>query len=480
MDCTRSIRRVLAISAICAVVAAIVPGAPSAGGVGHRFWTTTAIPRSTLAAGKSTAVSALSSDGRVAVVAGARAVYVFRASSEGSWSATPKPAARLRLPRPCLSNLAAVATSSNGTTVLVAAGAVGNNRAAVYVFHASSPRAWTGAVTPTARLTNAAEPAGFGSGVALSADGRTALIGDLAGADVFRVASAAAWRTSSQPTATLVADPIGAQAGGLSIAVALSADGRTALIGATNLSTLVGAAYIFRATAADAWVSSATPDAVLTDGPAGLFGDGFGGAVALSPDGMTALVGAANLTFGPSGAAYLFHAAPGAWVSSATPDAVAGGRRGGGDVPGWSVALSDNGTALAGDPSVVGKGGAADILHVARPGTVSHAKLTNAASPPGDLFGESVGLSADGTTALVSSIRATFIFVRSGLRSAPRCYVPYVHGQAVRAARRAIESTYCRVGKVTRRSGGSNRVISQTPKPGTRLARGATIDLRLS
>lgn len=484
MDVTRLVRRVFAIGAICAVATAVAPAAPSAGRLAYRPWAATAIPQTTLeAAGMGFRVSALSSDGRVAVVGDRRAVHVFRATSKGSWGSVAKPSARLRLPQSALANLTAVATSADGATVLVAAGSVAKRRATVYVFHVLSPRAWTSSVSPIAKLTNAAAPAGFGSGVALSSDGSTALVGQLQGADVFHVATADAWRSSSQPTATLVADAVGAQAGGLGIAVALSADGTTALIGATNLSTFVGAAYIFRTAAPDTWTSSASPRAVLTDGAVGLFGDGFGAAVALSPGGTTALVGAPNLAFGPAGAAYLFRAgSPDGWTSTADPDAVVGQHGGGrsGDVPGWSVALSADGTALVGEPSVRGKIGAAEVIDKTTLGRAAYAKLTDAASPPGDLFGESVGLSADGSTVLVSSVRATLVYTRSSSARAARCYVPYVHGDAVRAAKRAIASTHCRVGKVTRVSPRrSDRVISQSPKPGARLARGTTIDLRV-
>jgi hypothetical protein len=265
------------------------------------------------------------------------------------------------------------------------------------------------------------------------------------------------------------------------------------LIGATSLDTYVGAAYVFRA-AADAWVSTATPDAVLTDGAAGLFGDGFGGAVALAPDGMTALVGAPNLAFGPAGAAYVFQVdSPDAWTSTADPDAVVdrprseNGSAQSGAVPGWSVALSEERTALVGAPSVSRKRGAADVFHAGgrnplwRFSTVFKAKLTNAASPPRDLFGAAVGISSDGTTALVSSARASFIYTRAG--GATYCYVPYVEGKALRAAKRAIESTHCRAGKVTRVSASrvrGHRVISQTPEPGVRLAKGAKVSLRMS
>ena len=384
-----------------------------------------------------------------------------------------RPAATLRLPQTALVNLTAVATSSDGTTVLIATGAVGNNPSAVYVFHVSSPRAWASPATPTAKLTNAADPTGFGSGVALSSDGTTALAGDLGGADVFHVATAASWRDSSRPTATLVADPVGAEAGGLSIAVALSADGTTALIGATSLHTFFGAAYVFRAAAADAWVSSTTPDAVLTDGLASLFGDGFGGAVALSPNGMTALVGAPNLAFGPAGAAYFFHVpSPDAWTSTANPDAMAGqhGSRKSGKVLGWSVALSEEGTALVGGPSVLGKAGAADVVHIAGSdeswgvGTDSRARLTNAASPPGDLFGASVGLSADGTTALVSSVRATFIFSAVRLRGAQHTAT----SPPRRQGRTCSEEGY-QVDSLPRRQGGSGQGVPGADQTG-RLA----------
>lgn len=306
-------RIAIALAAGITALALTSSGSASSTAYPNRAWAATAIPQATLeGAGKGPRVSALSSDGRVAVVGDPQGVYLFRASSGGSWDSFSRPAATLRLPHSALVNLTAVATSSNGTSVLVATGAVGNNPAAVYVFHVSSPLAWTSPATPTAKLTNAVDPTGFGSGVALSSDGTTALVGDLGGADIFHVATAASWRDGSSPTATLVADPVGAEVGG-SIAVALSADGTTALIGATSLDTFFGAAYIFRATAADEWLSSATPDAVLTDGVIGLFGDGFGQAVALSPDGMTALVGAPNFTVGPAGAAYFFQVpSPGA------------------------------------------------------------------------------------------------------------------------------------------------------------------------
>src|SRR5215469_8512733 len=92
----------LEVCAICAVVAAIAPAATGADRVpaSDRPWSTTAKPQAKLdAAGTGFRLSALSSDGRVAVVAVARAVYLFRASSEGSWPSNAEPSARLRVPR---------------------------------------------------------------------------------------------------------------------------------------------------------------------------------------------------------------------------------------------------------------------------------------------------------------------------------------------------------------------------------------------
>jgi hypothetical protein len=163
-------------------------------------------------------------------------------------------------------------------------------------------------------------------------------------------------------------------------------------------------------------------------------------------------------------------------------------RKASGSVPGWSVSLSGHGTALVGEPDVLGGPGAVDVLHVSRtaesPGfsSISHARLTNAAGPPRDLFGADVGLSADGTTALVSSARGSFVFTQASFRRAPYCYVPYLDGKRPEAAKRAIEETHCRVGTVTRVSisrGQGDCVVAQRPEPGERLANGAEVSFRL-
>ena len=65
----------------------------------------------------------------------------------------------------------------------------------------------------------------------------------------------------------------------------------------------------------------------------------------------------------------------------------------------------------------------------------------------------------------------------------PRCVVPNVRGMALRAARRSIARGRCRLGRVSRKASprlGKNRVISQTPRPSTRLPLGGRVNLVVS
>src|ERR1035437_8613539 len=98
------------------------------------------------------------------------------------------------------------------------------------------------------------------------------------------------WATSSTPTATLT-NSGGASGDTFGHSVALSADGTTAVIGAENVNSLKGAAYVFHVSGEGSWATSSAPTATLTNsggGPA----DFFGYSVALSADGTTAVIGA--------------------------------------------------------------------------------------------------------------------------------------------------------------------------------------------
>jgi FG-GAP repeat len=199
----------------------------------------------------------------------------------------------------------------------------------------------------------------------------------------------------------------GAMPGGeFGLSVALSALGTTALVGAPVRATGTGAAYVF--TLRDgAWSQTA----VLTASGGARFDD-FGRSVALSAGGGTALVGAPGRHAG-TGAAYVFTLRRGTWSRTGVLTAPHGAR---GDDFGQSVALSALGsTALAGDFGHSPFTGAAYVFTLRR-GTWSRTADLAADAAPGDEFGYSLALSAQGSTALAGApfghtgIGAAYVF----------------------------------------------------------------------
>jgi len=102
--------------------------------------------------------------------------------------------------------------------------------------------------------------------VAVSADGTTTLVGAddvwVGNAYIYRVATAGSWATTSAPTATLAnggaypTDGLGA--------VALTADGTTAVVGAPGVHQGTGAADVFHVSSASSWATTSTPNAIVT------------------------------------------------------------------------------------------------------------------------------------------------------------------------------------------------------------------------
>jgi len=353
--------------------------------------------------------------------------YLYHSPSAGAWSSSSAPTATITDGgNPSAGVMGySVALSADGTTALVgyttaytavAGGAVNDD----YIFHASSEGSWSSSATSVATLSNdVAGDTEYGTSVALSADGTTAFVGDLGQTNpsgpevyVYHVSSEGAWSSKAPLVATLT--DAGASAGSFGWAIALSADGTTALIGnglfadETDICSLtgVGNAYIFHVSSESAWTSSSTPTATLSNSNAS--GTCFGSAVALSADGTTALVGAFGT--GGVGAAYIFHASSEhAWSSTSSPkatltDATAGWF-------GWSLALSADGTtALIGAPDsydgIATNTGSAYVYKVGSESAWSttstpEATLTDAGPNYYTVFGWSVALSAAGTTALI-------------------------------------------------------------------------------
>jgi hypothetical protein len=315
-----------------------------------------------------------------------------------------------------------------GDTALVGASAddvganVNQGSATVFV---RSGTIWT----PQAYLTAAdgAEYDVFGTSVALSADGNTALVGarqddvgandDQGSATVF-VRNGTGWTQQAKLTA---ADGAGWDRFGTS--VALSADGNTALVGASTDDVGAngdqGSAYVF-VRSGTAW----TQQAHLTASD-GAGWDMFGNSVALS--GNTALVGALQNKVGANdgqGSAYVFVRSGTTWTPQAKLTASDGAV---GEQFGSSVALAGD-TALVGAwYDQVGANNQQGSAYVfTRSGTTwtQRAKLTAADGAAADFFGFSVALSGDADTALVGEFTddvgangdqgSAYVFVRSG------------------------------------------------------------------
>ncbi len=278
----------------------------------------------------------------------------------------------------------AVAISADGSTVLVGGGEDNFNAGAVW--------AWTkvgGAWTQQGpKLVGSGAAPGFveqGRAVALSADGNTAVVGgpsDDGGRGALWVwtRSAGVW---TQEGSKLVAGDSGA--GSLQgLSVALSTDGNTAIVGGNGA----------------AWVWVRTGGVWAQQGPA-LVVTGVA-AVAVSGDGATALIGAAS-DAGGAGSVSGWTQSGGVWTLTGYLVAVdAVGSAGHGS----SVSISADGqTAWVGARGDNGNLGSARIFSNDETGTWSQqgASLYGVdavAVPTPPRFGTSVALSGDGTTAI--------------------------------------------------------------------------------
>jgi FG-GAP repeat len=317
----------------------------------------------------------------------------------------------------------AVAVSADGNTALIGESGDNERNGTAWIFTRSGAT-WT----PQAKLTGTGESGkdAFGSSVALSADGDTALVGG-PGANAENPSVRAAWIfTRSGSTWTQQGERLtpggrhparGKSEFGRS--VALSADGNTALVGGSNDHGRKGAALVF-SRSGSIW----TRHAKLR--PSEEQGRGeFGASVALSADGSTALIG------GPSdhrleGAAWVFTLTDRVWTQqgSKLTGACAAERESSGfrGAFGRSVALSaDGNTALIGQPlcgvfNCVGP----HCVYVGRAYTFGRSgsvwtQLGPSFKPQGgrdnEGFGDSLALSAEGNAALIAEPGGCFEFV---------------------------------------------------------------------
>jgi hypothetical protein len=463
----------------------------------------------------------LSADGTTALVGApgvagdVGAAYIFHSSAAGSWSSSGKPTATLTKHGAKTGLLGiSVALSPDGTTAFVGAPLSGSGlfgAGAVYVFHASAENAWASSSSPKATLT-VKNSVFVGISLALSADGTTLVAGApffnmiAGGAYVFQAASESAWATSSTPAATLSNAAESDDDGFAGSTVAISGDGMTALLGDAGNAT-GGGAFLFHASAENAWATSVAPTAILTDSESGP-DDALGDAVALSADGSVALLGAPG-AFENSGSADVFYSS-GAWSTTSTPTAVMTQPSvSPGDEFGVNLALSNDGTtALMFAPGHSSGRGAAYIFSTSgesawASSSAPDATLTDSAGKAKDELGVGV-LSADGATAIVGipgvklATGAADIFhvadeTSWATSSSPSarltdtklaaCVVPKLKGLKLKAAKDALAVGRCGLGKVghvhSKTKKGRGRVLSQSKKAGKRLAIGAKVSIKL-
>ncbi|MGP0101623.1 MAG: hypothetical protein ACLPUT_08390 [Solirubrobacteraceae bacterium] len=260
-------------------------------------------------------------------------------------------------------------------------------------------------------------PYGYiGQSVALSANGDTALVGASADGTYTEYRGAAFVFTRSGSTWTQQGPKLtgGGEVGSawFGESVALSADGNTALIGGPTDDGQVGAAWVFTRSGST-WTQQGEK---LTGG--GEQGEGFFGKnVALSADGDTALIGAYNDNE-HRGAAWVFTRSGSTWTQQGEK------LTGSGNLGffGWGVALSGDGnTALIGEWGIGGGIGAAWVF--TRSGSTwakQGGELTGGPGSGYSWFGYSTALSANGDTALVGAPHAGgyagagWVFTRSG------------------------------------------------------------------
>jgi hypothetical protein len=304
----------------------------------------------------------------------------------------------------------AVSLSSDGNTALVGSSRddtlAGTDAGSAYVF-VRSGSTWSQQVKLTA--ANGAATDYLGQSVFLSGDGLTALVGAYqddtpaganAGSAYVFVRSESSWSQQAQVTAG-----DGAAGDNLGIAVSLSSDGNTALVGSsgddTPAGTDAGSAYVF-GRSGGSWSLQAKLTAA--DGEAS---DDFGISVSLSGDGSTALVGAffEDTPAANTGCAYVFVRSGSSWTQQAKLTVADGAV---GDYFGCSDSLSGDGnTALVGaynDDTPAGANAGSACVFVRSGSSWSQLpKLTASDGAANDSFGSSVSLSSDGATALVGA-----------------------------------------------------------------------------
>lgn len=304
-----------------------------------------------------------------------------------------------------------VALSADGKTAIVGGNGDNNNVGGAWIYTCNGGT-WTqqgGKLVGNGALSSGS----WQGNVALSADGNTAMVGGQGDGAVWVYTRTG--NTWTQQGSKLVAP--GINEFGFGISVAMSADGNVAVVGIPyEDTTQIGGAYIFTRNGG-IW----TQQGSKLVGTAAIGNSSQGGSVSISADGNTVIVGG-NGDNSNVGAAWIYARSGGVWTQQGNK-LVSTGASGYNIYQGSSVSLSaDGNTAVVGGSGDNNGIGAAWVYNRSG-GTWNQqgGKLVGICAGVIDIYqGISVSLSADGNTALVGGsgdnnyIGAAWVFTRIG------------------------------------------------------------------
>jgi hypothetical protein len=311
-----------------------------------------------------------------------------------------------------------VGVSGNGTTAVIGAAndedPDGDDAGSAYVFQREGSE-WSEETKLAAEDGDSEDF--FGVSVGVSGDGTTVIIGasgdedpngeDAGSAYVFQRESGA-WSEEAK-----LAPGDGEEEDRFGSSIGVSSDGTTAVIGADNDDIFIigntngedaGSAYVFQRESG-AWREE-KKKLTAEDGDSN---DRFGFSVGVSSDGTTAVIGASgdeDPNGEDAGSAHVFQQEDGAWSEETKLTAEDGDED---DGFGGSVGVSSDGTtAIIGarfdeDPNGE-NAGSAYVFGRAGGAWSEKAKLAAEDGDSEDLFGVSVGVSGDGTTAVIGAL----------------------------------------------------------------------------
>jgi hypothetical protein len=350
------------------------------------------------------------------------AAYIF-IEPAGGWTTSANFTAKLTASDGLAGDNFGSATAISGNTVVIGAcsqsGVCNNGPGKVYVF-VKPPSGWVTTSRFKAELTASDGVATDGFGGTVGISGTTVVAGSPQSngttatgpgkAYVF-AKPASGW---ANMTETAELDASGAQTGDGAAEVSVANNGAIVFVGAPGTTVASkaeqGAAYIFLRPASG-WKTTSKFKAKLIASN-GAAGDAFGfcqaGSICISSDGKTVVAGAPQISGGGAGKAYVFVEPATGWASTPAYNAELTASNGAtGDLLGWSVSVSGNGSAAAvGALGVNSLTGAVYVFAKPASGwrTTSHfnSELTPSDGVSGDAFGFSSSLS--GTDVFVGAL----------------------------------------------------------------------------